>query len=235
MSTCGPQGVVRGQPSAGGPALWRSATRRGAAKLGAVGHHTAPHCTRAVSCQAASRAGRDTCHPLPLPPAGKTLVARALAAQASQGAGQPVAFFMRKGADVLSKWCVRRAPMWRPAWGQPAGCTIRPNPNSHSLAPARPNPYSHPNSHPNSHPLCTAGSARRSASCACCLRRPRATRRPSSSLTKSMASRPSGRPSRCGGVRALVRVRYVRVRTSGARWRTLVAPHLARGRRCCPL
>jgi hypothetical protein len=39
-------------------------------------------------------------------PAGKTLVARALAAQASQGAGQPVSFFMRKGADVLSKWCV---------------------------------------------------------------------------------------------------------------------------------
>ena len=34
---------------------------------------------------------------------GKTLVARALAASASQ-AGRKVAFFMRKGADVLSKW-----------------------------------------------------------------------------------------------------------------------------------
>ena len=34
---------------------------------------------------------------------GKTLVARALAATASK-AGRPVAFFMRKGADVLSKW-----------------------------------------------------------------------------------------------------------------------------------
>lgn len=34
---------------------------------------------------------------------GKTLVARALAASASR-AGRKVAFFMRKGADVLSKW-----------------------------------------------------------------------------------------------------------------------------------
>ena len=34
---------------------------------------------------------------------GKTLVARALAATASR-AGRKVAFFMRKGADVLSKW-----------------------------------------------------------------------------------------------------------------------------------
>lgn len=34
---------------------------------------------------------------------GKTLVARALAASAS-AAGRPVAFFMRKGADILSKW-----------------------------------------------------------------------------------------------------------------------------------
>ena len=34
---------------------------------------------------------------------GKTLVARALAAQASR-AGRKVSFFMRKGADVLSKW-----------------------------------------------------------------------------------------------------------------------------------
>ena len=39
------------------------------------------------------------------PPAGtgKTLVARALAAHASRGSGRKVAFFMRKGADVLSK------------------------------------------------------------------------------------------------------------------------------------
>lgn len=35
---------------------------------------------------------------------GKTLVARALAAQAGRAAGQKVAFFMRKGADLLSKW-----------------------------------------------------------------------------------------------------------------------------------
>lgn len=34
---------------------------------------------------------------------GKTLVARALAAQASR-AGKKVTFFMRKGADILSKW-----------------------------------------------------------------------------------------------------------------------------------
>ncbi len=34
---------------------------------------------------------------------GKTLVARALAASASR-AGRKVAFFMRKGADILSKW-----------------------------------------------------------------------------------------------------------------------------------
>lgn len=37
------------------------------------------------------------------PGTGKTLVARALA-QSCCGAGQPVSFFMRKGADVLSKW-----------------------------------------------------------------------------------------------------------------------------------
>jgi SpoVK/Ycf46/Vps4 family AAA+-type ATPase len=38
------------------------------------------------------------------PGTGKTLVARALAAHASRGAGQKVSFFMRKGADILSKW-----------------------------------------------------------------------------------------------------------------------------------
>jgi SpoVK/Ycf46/Vps4 family AAA+-type ATPase len=37
------------------------------------------------------------------PGTGKTLVARALAAHASKF-GTPVCFFMRKGADVLSKW-----------------------------------------------------------------------------------------------------------------------------------
>jgi SpoVK/Ycf46/Vps4 family AAA+-type ATPase len=37
------------------------------------------------------------------PGTGKTLVARALAAQASR-AGRRVSFFMRKGADILSKW-----------------------------------------------------------------------------------------------------------------------------------
>ena len=34
---------------------------------------------------------------------GKTLVARALASHASK-AGKKVSFFMRKGADILSKW-----------------------------------------------------------------------------------------------------------------------------------
>eukprot|EP00775_Hariotina_reticulata_P011166 gene11166-11316_t len=38
------------------------------------------------------------------PGTGKTLVARALAAQASKAAGQKVTFYMRKGADLLSKW-----------------------------------------------------------------------------------------------------------------------------------
>jgi SpoVK/Ycf46/Vps4 family AAA+-type ATPase len=37
------------------------------------------------------------------PGTGKTLLARALAASCSR-AGTEVAFFMRKGADVLSKW-----------------------------------------------------------------------------------------------------------------------------------
>lgn len=37
------------------------------------------------------------------PGTGKTLVARALA-NTCTNAGQPVAFFMRKGADILSKW-----------------------------------------------------------------------------------------------------------------------------------
>jgi len=37
------------------------------------------------------------------PGTGKTLVARALANSCAQG-GRQVAFFMRKGADCLSKW-----------------------------------------------------------------------------------------------------------------------------------
>ena len=37
------------------------------------------------------------------PGTGKTLIARALAASCSR-AGAQVSFFMRKGADVLSKW-----------------------------------------------------------------------------------------------------------------------------------
>jgi len=46
--------------------------------------------------------------PLSLPPSsppgtGKTLLARALASTCSKG-GQHVSFFMRKGADCLSKW-----------------------------------------------------------------------------------------------------------------------------------
>ena len=39
----------------------------------------------------------------PPPGTGKTLVARALANECSKG-GKKVAFFMRKGADCLSKW-----------------------------------------------------------------------------------------------------------------------------------
>jgi SpoVK/Ycf46/Vps4 family AAA+-type ATPase len=38
------------------------------------------------------------------PGTGKTLTARALAATCSQLTGEPVAFFVRKGADCLSKW-----------------------------------------------------------------------------------------------------------------------------------
>ena len=38
-----------------------------------------------------------------IPGTGKTLVARALANECSQG-DKKVAFFMRKGADCLSKW-----------------------------------------------------------------------------------------------------------------------------------
>lgn len=37
------------------------------------------------------------------PGTGKTLMARALATSCST-TGRPVAFFMRKGADVLNKW-----------------------------------------------------------------------------------------------------------------------------------
>ena len=43
------------------------------------------------------------CFLLQLTGTGKTLVARALANECSQD-GQKVAFFMRKGADCLSKW-----------------------------------------------------------------------------------------------------------------------------------
>ena len=38
------------------------------------------------------------------PGCGKTLVARGLANECSRGGGRKVAFFMRKGADCLSKW-----------------------------------------------------------------------------------------------------------------------------------
>ncbi|RMZ56943.1 hypothetical protein APUTEX25_005005, partial [Auxenochlorella protothecoides] len=38
------------------------------------------------------------------PGTGKTLVARALASHAAASSGRRVAFFMRKGADILSKW-----------------------------------------------------------------------------------------------------------------------------------
>lgn len=38
------------------------------------------------------------------PGTGKTLVARALAGQAAKTLGRPLAFFARKGADLLSKW-----------------------------------------------------------------------------------------------------------------------------------
>ena len=37
------------------------------------------------------------------PGTGKTMMARALANSCSTS-GRPVAFFMRKGADILSKW-----------------------------------------------------------------------------------------------------------------------------------
>lgn len=57
--------------------------------------------------------GNDTgCHVLAVsrgclfygpPGTGKTLVARALASECSQG-DRKVSFFMRKGADCLSKW-----------------------------------------------------------------------------------------------------------------------------------
>jgi hypothetical protein len=46
------------------------------------------------------------------PGTGKTLVARALAAHASRASGgRAVSFFMRKGADVLSKWVHRQRAM----------------------------------------------------------------------------------------------------------------------------
>lgn len=38
------------------------------------------------------------------PGTGKTLVARALANTCTSGSGQKISFFMRKGADILSKW-----------------------------------------------------------------------------------------------------------------------------------
>jgi SpoVK/Ycf46/Vps4 family AAA+-type ATPase len=38
------------------------------------------------------------------PGTGKTLVARALANTCTNGSGQKISFFMRKGADILSKW-----------------------------------------------------------------------------------------------------------------------------------
>lgn len=38
------------------------------------------------------------------PGTGKTLLARALASEGSRVGGRPVTFFMRKGADILSKW-----------------------------------------------------------------------------------------------------------------------------------
>ncbi len=55
---------------------------------------------------------------------GKTLVARALAAQASQ-AGHKVTFFMRKGADILSKWVGEAERMLRLLFAEAERCQVR--------------------------------------------------------------------------------------------------------------
>ncbi|WIA11343.1 hypothetical protein OEZ85_011465 [Tetradesmus obliquus] len=56
------------------------------------------------------------------PGTGKTLVARALAAQASKAAGQKVSFFMRKGADLLSKWVGEAEKQLRLLFEEAARC-----------------------------------------------------------------------------------------------------------------
>lgn len=58
---------------------------------------------------------------------GKTLVARALANTCSQG-GQRVSFFMRKGADILSKWVGEAERQLRLLFDQ-----VRKRPNALSL------------------------------------------------------------------------------------------------------
>ena len=56
------------------------------------------------------------------PGCGKTLLARALANECSQG-GQKVAFFMRKGADCLSKWVGESERQLRLLFDQVHHCT----------------------------------------------------------------------------------------------------------------
>ena len=66
------------------------------------------------------------------PGTGKTLLARALAASCSR-AGAEVTFFMRKGADVLSKWVGESERQLRllfevaqKMWGEEGGISIPP-------------------------------------------------------------------------------------------------------------
>ena len=59
------------------------------------------------------------------PGTGKTLVARALANECSQG-DKKVAFFMRKGADCLSKWVGESERQLRLLFDQVGSCVTPP-------------------------------------------------------------------------------------------------------------
>jgi SpoVK/Ycf46/Vps4 family AAA+-type ATPase len=66
------------------------------------------------------------------PGTGKTLVARALANECSQG-DKKVAFFMRKGADCLSKWVGESERQLRLLFDQVGSCVTSPATTKHTI------------------------------------------------------------------------------------------------------
>ena len=105
------------------------------------------------------------------PGTGKTLCARALANECSKS-GKHVSFFMRKGADCLSKVRVK---------GWPPPCSLATIQALPAPPTASPDPLPRWGPRRFSCPVLFSGSANRNACCGCCLTRPTPCAPPSSS------------------------------------------------------